>query len=102
MIYETTDIKLGAAILAEILETFFVGISKENCVGTKRPIKITYSEEYAETLKKLIGDYERKVLMVNLYEFNRALFLIRNALFGRSGHNGNGLRERKAGGATRR
>ena len=82
MTYQTTDIKLGAAILCEVPGTSFIGVDMDRLVNSKRVIKIGCTDQYTEELKKVVNDYTKKVQRVNVYKYNRALCLIRDALRG--------------------
>ena len=82
MIYQTTDIKLGAAILCEVPGTSFIGVDMDRFINSKRVIEIDCPDRYAEELKKVVNDYTKKVQRVNVYQYNRALCLIRDALRG--------------------
>ena len=82
MIYQTTDIKLGAAILCEVPGTSFIGVDMDRLVSSKRVIEIDCPDQYTEELKKVVNDYTKKVQRVNVYKYNRALCLIRDALRG--------------------
>ena len=90
MIYETTDIKLSAVILCEIQGAYFAGINGNGLVNSKKVIKIEYPEQYKEDLNKLVGDYMRKVQIVNVYHYNKNLCLIRDNLFTGEGRRGMG------------
>lgn len=94
MIYETTDIKLGAVILCEIPEAYFVGVDEERVINSKKVIKISYPEQYEEEVKKLNEDYSKKIQVVNVYHYNKSLCLIRDNLF-----RGERRRGKEAGGA---
>ena len=82
MIYQTTDIKLGAAILCEVPGTSFVRVNMDRFINSKRVIEIDCPDQYAEELKKVVNAYTRKAQCVNVYRYNRALCLIRDALRG--------------------
>ena len=82
MTYQTTDIKLGAAILCEVPGTSFIGVDMDRLVNSKRVIEIDCPDQYTEELKKVVNDYTKKVQRVNVYKYNRALCLIRDALRG--------------------
>lgn len=82
MTYQTTDIKLGAAILCEIPGTSFIGVDMDRFINSKRVIEINCPDQYSEELKKVVNNYARKVQRVNVYSYNRALCLIRDALRG--------------------
>ena len=82
MTYQTTDIKLGAAILCEVPGTSFIGVDMDRFINSKRVIEIDCPDRYAEELKKVVNDYTKKVQRVNVYQYNRALCLIRDALRG--------------------
>ena len=82
MTYQMTDIKLGAAILCEVPGTYFMGVDMDRIVNSKRVIEISCPDQYGGELKKVINDYTRKVQCVNVYKYNRALCLIRDALRG--------------------
>ena len=82
MTYQTTDIKLGAAILCEVPGTYFMGVDMDKFVNSKRVIEINCPDQYGGELKKVVNDYTRKVQCVNVYKYNRALCLIRDALRG--------------------
>ena len=82
MTYHTTDIKLGAAILCEVPGTSFIGVDMDRFINSKRVIEIGYTDQYAEELNNVINDYTKKAQRVNVYRYNRALCLIRDALRG--------------------
>lgn len=78
MRYETTDIKLGAVILSEIPDAYFVGLN--GISGHKRVMKIEYPTEHEEALRRAAQDYERKSVVINLYRYNKALSTLRDAV----------------------
>lgn len=82
MVYQTIDIKLGAVLLCEIPEARFVGLDMKKLFNSKRVVLIDYPAHYEGALKKAVGDYARKIQVVNVYQYNRALCLIRDALRG--------------------
>ena len=82
MTYQTTDIKLGAAILCEVPGASFIGVDMDRFINSKRVIEIDCPDQYGENLQKVINDYTKKVQRVNVYKYNRALCLIRDALRG--------------------
>ena len=82
MTYQTTDIKLGAVILCEVPGTSFIGVDMDKFVNSKRIIEIDCPDLYNEELKKVVNDYTKKVQRVNVYRYNRALCVIRDALRG--------------------
>jgi len=85
MIYRTTDIKLGAVLLCEIPNVRFLRVSGD-IINSKKVIEIEYPYEYEGALKKIVEDYTRKIQVANVYRYNRALCLIRDALRGENGH----------------
>ena len=82
MTYQTTDIKLGAAILCEVPGASFIGVDMDRFINSKRVIEIDCPDQYTEELKKVVNDYTKKVQRVNVYRYNRALCVIRDALRG--------------------
>ena len=89
MIYETTDIKLGAVILCEIPGSFLAGVDSEKFVNSKRVVLIDYPAQYERAMKKITEDYARKLQMINVYQYNRALCTMRDALRQNGVENGN-------------
>lgn len=80
MIYETTDIKLGATILCEIPGTRLKEVDNKKLINNKMVLRIEYPVHHTQSLSKLIDDYTRKIQLVNVYKYNRALCVIRDAL----------------------
>ena len=50
MTYQTTDIKLGAAILCEVPGTYFIRVDMDKFVNSKRVIEIDCPDQYTEEL----------------------------------------------------
>lgn len=83
MIYETTDIKLGAVILSEIPNSQLVGTDSDRLINSKKVLKMEYPEEQKEALDELVKSYAQKVQLVNVFDYNRNLNFIRNMVFNR-------------------
>ena len=79
MIFETTDIKLGAALLSEIPDAKLKGISDRH-INSKRILILDFPDASESEVKKLIDSYARKELLVRLFYYNFALNIIRDAL----------------------
>ena len=62
--------------------TSFIGVDMDRLVNSKRVIEIDCPDQHTEELKKVVNDYAKKVQRVNVYKYNRALCLIRDALRG--------------------
>ena len=88
MIYRTTDIKLGAVLLCEIPNVRFQGVNGD-IINSKKVIEIELPAEYDGALKKMVEDYARKIQVVNVFQYNRALCIIRDALRSSGVTNGN-------------
>ena len=50
MTYQTTDIKLGAAILCEVPGASFIGVDMDRFINSKRVIEIDCPDQYTEEL----------------------------------------------------
>lgn len=96
MIYRTTDIKLGAVLLCEIPNVRFHGVNGD-IINSKKVIEIEYPAEYEGALKKIVDDYARKVQLANVYQYNRALCVIRDALRNSGVENGHRLQAKETG-----
>ena len=81
MIYETTDIKLSAVILSEIPCARLMGTDSDRLINSKKVLRIEYPAEYEEGFNDLVKNYAHKVQLVNVYNYNKNLNLIRNMLF---------------------
>lgn len=95
MIYQTIDIKLGAVLLCEIPDARLLRVNGD-IINSKKIIEVDYPVEYEGALKKVATDYTRKVQLVNVFQYNRALCLIRDALRGNT-ENGDRLQTRGIG-----
>jgi len=80
MLFETTDIKIGAVLLSEVPNAYFVGLNGKDSRTGKRLMKIEYPAVHEATCKKLVRDYEEREQLVNLWRYNKALSLLRDAV----------------------
>ena len=76
--YETTELKLGALIMATIPGTSFKIHDRAN--STRKTIEISYPIEYLKTLRTLEKDYLNKEASCNTFLYNEAMNQLRNAL----------------------
>jgi len=76
--FNTTDLKLSALILSEILGSTFEIHSTQN--HFKKMIKIIYSPSSKEDLDILIADYINRMARVDVFRYNRSLNAVRDKI----------------------
>ena len=77
--YDTTELKLAALLLAEIPESGFEVYPQGNS-SNKQTISISFKSEYKNNLEKLIADFINKQAITHVYDYNKALHLIRDKI----------------------
>ena len=80
MIFETTDIKIGAVILSEMPNAYFIGLNGRENKNGKKILKIEHPVDQEAACKRLVRSYEERSQSVNLYRYNKALSLLRDAV----------------------
>lgn len=78
--FETTNICLGAALLALVPGSSLVSISTSPSVDGKRMLTITYPADQESTARKTIEAFLQRRLVVDLYAYNKALNSLRDQL----------------------
>lgn len=78
--YSTTDLKLGATILASVPGASVDVEARPNSI--RLTIILTYLAEYEKDVFKIECDYLNREAVVGVYPYNRALNLIRDKLRG--------------------
>jgi hypothetical protein len=81
LIYETSELKLAALLLAEIPDSSVDVHDRGNSI--RKSIVVAYPAPYSQDVQKLEKDYINKEAKVSVYAYNRALNLIRDRLRGR-------------------
>lgn len=78
--FETTSLHLAAALLVEIPGSLLSQIAPTPSVDGKRLITLQYPTPREADVQDLISRFLRHQLVVNLYEYNRALNRLRDSL----------------------
>ena len=76
--YSTTDLKLSALILSEILDSTAEVFQEGNY--SKKMIKVTYSRHYQKEVTRLINDFINRRAKVDVFLYNKALNVLRDKL----------------------
>lgn len=78
--FETTNICLGAALLASVRGSSLFRISTSPSMDGKRTLTITYPAEQESTAKQVIEEFLQRRLTVPLYLYNVSLNSLRDQL----------------------
>ena len=84
--FKTASLPLAAAILTEISGCDFQ-INSDRTIDGKAIIRLFYPDSEENNLKKIVTSYGKKELLVNLYQYNRNLNVVRNVLFSKGTRN---------------
>lgn len=76
--YSTSEIKLSALLLSEIPEATFQILPNGN--SFKKIVKIIYPSEYENDVNKLINEFIERRACVQVYQYNRNLNRLRDAI----------------------
>lgn len=79
-IYNTTDLKLAALLLASISSSSFTILSQKD--SYQKIIQISYCESQQKLFEKLVMEYTDRQASVSLYEYNRKINDLRDAVRG--------------------
>lgn len=79
-IYNTTDLKLAALLLASISSSSFTLLSQKD--SDRKIIQVSYCEGQQKLFERLFMDYTNRVASVSLYEYNRKINDLRDAVRG--------------------
>lgn len=82
-VFKSTSIQLTAAILTDISEATFTGFENDSLEKDKKIILISYPESMETEVKKILNEFDNKILCVNLFYYNRNLNYLRDRLFNR-------------------
>ena len=78
--FETTNICLGAALLALIPGSSLVNISTSPSVDGKRMLTIAYPADQEPAARQVIEEFSQRRLVVDLYAYNKTLNGLRDQL----------------------
>ena len=78
--FETTNLCLGAALLAEIPGCSLVQISPTPSVDGKRLLTLAYPPTQESNVRQVVEAFLQRRLAVDLYVYNRCLNLLRDRL----------------------
>lgn len=87
-VFKSVSIQLTAAILTDIPEAIFSGFENDPLAKDKKVIVLSYPESAEAELKKILNEFDNKVLSVNLFYYNRNLNFLRDRLFSRKTERG--------------
>ena len=79
--FKSPSIQLTAAILSELPDSNLLGFEDDLLDNRKKIILISYPKSQEFELNKIIQDFGNKVLIVNLFYYNRNLNYLRDKLF---------------------
>ncbi len=82
-IFKSVSIQLTAALLTDIPEATFSGFENDPLEKDKKVILISYPESTELEFKRILNEFENKILSVNLFYYNRNLNYLRDRLFSR-------------------
>lgn len=82
-VFKSVSIQLTAALLTDIPEATFAGLENDPLEKDKKVILISYPESADPEVNKILDEFDRKVLSVNLFYYNRNLNYLRDRLFSR-------------------
>ena len=78
--FETTNLCLGAALLAEVPGCSLAQISPTPSVDGKRLLTLTYPLPQEAEVRRVVEAFLQRHLLINLYVYNRSLNLLRDRL----------------------
>ena len=78
--FETTNICLGAALLALIPGSSIASISTSPSVDGKRMLTLAYPAEQEHAVRQVIETFLQRRLLVDLYKYNLQLNSLRDQL----------------------
>ena len=81
--FDTTSIDLTSAIITVVSEARLVGIDRQRSVNGKSIIRIEYLDEKADAVEKARKDFDNKVLIVSLYDYNTNRRYVLDKVLGR-------------------
>ena len=79
--YKTSELKLAAVILAEIIEAVFTVLPNPD--GLKKIIQINFPKAEKKRLDALVRAFIERRARVEVYRYNRALNLLRDKINGK-------------------
>lgn len=79
--YDTTDLKLGSLLLAEIPNTKFK--IAQTSYSSRKVITIFYNQIYKNEVFKLASEFANRQARADVFLYNRALSQIRDAINGK-------------------
>jgi len=82
-VFKSVSIQLTAALLTDIPEATFAGLENDPLEKDKKIILISYPESAGPEINKILDEFDRKVLFINLFYYNRNLNYLRDRLFSR-------------------
>jgi hypothetical protein len=82
-VFKSVSIQLTATLLTDIPEATFAGLENDPLEKDKKVILISYPESADSEINKILDEFDRKVLSVNLFYYNRNLNYLRDRLFSR-------------------
>ncbi|MBU4311800.1 MAG: hypothetical protein KJ706_03685 [Candidatus Omnitrophica bacterium] len=77
--YTTSEIKLIALLLSEIPQARFEVLSNCN-LSKKKLVKVIYPSAFRDTVDKLINEFIERRAHVGVYQYNRNLNRLRDAV----------------------
>ncbi|MBI3292103.1 MAG: hypothetical protein HYZ73_04755 [Elusimicrobia bacterium] len=78
--FQTVNLPLASALLAEIPGSALGRITPSPCVDGKRLIVIQYPPEREADVQRLVDLFHQRRLTVNLFSYNKAANLLRDLL----------------------
>jgi len=78
--FDTTSLYLGAAILVEVDGSRLKEIDAINLVNGRKIIRIEYPIKQDKTVERIIDSFNRKKLVLNLYQYNKQLIFLKSKL----------------------
>jgi hypothetical protein len=78
--FETVNLNLAAVLLSRIPDSQLASISPAPSIDGKRLLTIRYPADQEQAVQRLVERFVQRNLVVNLYDFNRTLNGIRDAL----------------------
>jgi len=92
-VFKSVSIQLTAALLTDISEATFIGFENDPLERDKKVILISYPKSADPEFKKILNEFDNKILSVNLFYYNRNLNFLRDRLFSRKmGRRDDGVR----------
>lgn len=80
-IFKSPSIQLTSAILSELPDSTFLGFEDDLIDTARKVILISYPKSQESELNKIVQEFGSKVLIVNLFFYNRNLNYLRDRLF---------------------